>query len=139
MNLEKKSHETKKSSFNHDKFIQSYAKVIQSKREQVNSLKQKYDKVQTELIGLQEKYGNLYKKAIVLHYMTLWDKSGKFPLDNELTKVIFHLAGLNVSDLNLDNCSNTIPKNKLEFDSLQNRFRFYYFNERLNNWIEIKP
>lgn len=94
---------------------------------------------QSKLLELQALCGERYKHQIVKKHMTLWRKSGKFPKDNELTKIIFYIGGLPIKDLGLEGTSKSIPKTELKLDNSTNRYYFKYFNERLDKWIELKP
>jgi hypothetical protein len=95
-------------------------------KEKISSLEKELILAKHEYLTIQIQAGIQYKKDLARKYLSLWDKSNKFPIDDELTQVIFYLAG--------DKTEKT-PKTELKFDGVN--FKFYYFNVRLQAYICI--
>jgi len=122
--------------FNLETFISTYSLTLANQRYTINKLTKDLEIEKARLLLLQKEYGERYKIAIVKKYMSFWSKSGKFPMDDELTKVVFYIGGLDIETLDLD-CSNKIPKTELKLNN--NTFCFKYYNDRLEAWMELKP
>ncbi|KKQ34590.1 MAG: hypothetical protein US52_C0053G0013 [candidate division WS6 bacterium GW2011_GWA2_37_6] len=100
-----------------------YRKALQTQKAKV---KQEIDKY----FQLEKRFRNEYKLSVIRKYMTLWDKSGKFPLDPELTDTIFYLAGMPTE---------SPPKIEFTLDKCTYTYHLKYFNKRLNQYIELEP
>lgn len=123
-------------SFDAVKFAEVYSTRLAEQKKIVSDLAFEHGRQESKLCAIQREYGEKYKIAIVKRFMATWEKSGKFPADDELTKVIFYLAGMEIKGMELD-CDNSVPDTSLmEIDGV---FCFKYLNVRLHSWMELKP
>ena len=107
---------------------------LDKQKELINKLTLDLEKAKQNYILLQKKAINSYKLDVIRYYMAIWDNiNGKFPKDEELTKAIFYLAGLDISDFQ----DNRKPKIEIKILS-NNKIKLSYFNNRLETWIELK-
>ena len=95
-------------------------------KERIKSLEIELSQAKQEYLTIQIQAGIQYKKDIARKYLSLWDRSNKFPVDDELTAVIFYLAG-----------DTTVPNQKIELKFDGKEFKLFYFNQRLGAFICI--
>ena len=110
---------------------QNYSKRLTNQKQKIASLFNSHKKAIEEFNSLQIKFTDQYKHLIIKKYLNIWDQ-GKFPLDNELTDMIFSLAGLPLED------GKTKPKTIITLND-KCEFKLKYFNKRLKSWVEVKP
>ena len=113
--------------------LSDYKSIILDKKQDLIAVTKLYEETEREYNNLQRKYAKIYENLIVKKYTALWDKSGEFPKDDELTNVIFYLAGINRDDLT------HIPNTEIRFNNEKGDFVFKYFNKRLNKYIRLEP
>lgn len=100
---------------------------LSEKKEEIEFLQLKLSQAKTDYLKLQIEGYRRYKLDLASKYMTLWDNSNKFPVDPELTNLIFFLMGDKEAKQ---------PKIELKFNGQD--FVLTYYNERLQVWLEVK-
>lgn len=124
--------------FNIENFKADYSQALKKQKQLVCDKLKEYELEERNLFNLQRKFADRYKKEIVRTYTRRWTVSDKFPQDDELTRVIFYLADMDISDMGLS-CNNKIPQTELSLDHVRMTFTFKYFNERLGQWLVLEP
>ena len=108
-----------------------YSEKLAKQKEKIFTLQTDLTKEKTNLELLQKQFVVKYKHEIVRKYMKLRNKSGKFPYDDELTDVIFHLGGLEIKS--------KAPNIRIKLDNITNTFKVTYYNKHLSEWIKLEP
>jgi len=108
-------------------FLTNYSEVISEQKKKVQDALESWELEDKNLFELQRKYANRYKKEICKYYMNLWNKSGKFPRDDELTDAVFFIGGLDIERQAPD----------IRLSLYDNQFRLEYKNTRLDLWVKL--
>ena len=114
-------------------FTAKYTQDLITAKQTLKDATKAWEKADKDLFDMQTTYSRIYIKAIVKKFMLLWNESDKFPKDDELTNVIFFMGGM---PLDKDQLS---PDTQIHLDGTRNEFVFKYMNNRLNQWIVLKP
>jgi hypothetical protein len=100
-------------------------------KEEITKASKALSDAKLTLFKLQADYRFAYRKEIIRHYLTMWEKSDRFPKDQEFLNAVFHLANLPISDP-----EETQPQIKQTLDKDHN-YHISYYNIRLAKWVEI--
>jgi len=95
-------------------------------KEKIKLLEIELNQAKQDYLTIQIQAGIQYKKDIASKYLSMWDRSNRFPVDDELTAVIFYLAG-----------DKSIPNQKIELKFDGKEFKLLYYNKRLQAFICI--
>ena len=114
-------------------FFEDCKKQLDSKRLEVTQAYDAYNKLERDFLTLQERLIKRYRYQVALSYLRAWDKSGKWPKDDELTNVIFILLGQQIDT------SQKIPNIETFIDPVKNTITVRYLNSRLSKWLVLYP
>lgn len=113
-------------------FLKEYSKALSDQKERVNKALKAWELEDKKLFSIQRLYLNTYKKKLAFKYLTLWDKSNKFPKDPELYDAVMYIAS---GEYDSDGLA---PKTEISYDNIDCKFTLKYYNKRLSQWMEIK-
>ncbi len=119
-------------------FKLEYKQALTEQKELVQAITKQWEDEEKKLRDMQTSFADRYKACIVRKYMTLWSVSGKFPSDDELTKAVFYIGGLDLKDSGLD-CDDSVPDTQISLNHKDCTFKFTYYNKRLKLWIVLVP